>query len=815
MRKKKSIGPIASASVALLPMIMQLNGGPARAQAIEQVPALSEVVVTAQYREQGSQDTPISLAAISGTRIAEMGVRAPADLQFLVPNFTLAETGISTNIFVRGIGSGVNQGFEQSVGYYIDGINYPRAQQARMPFLDLERVAVLRGPQAILFGKNSIAGALNVSTAKPTNNFEAFVNTSYEFEYHEAIIEGAVSGPISDRLRARVAARYRDSDGYVQNLTLNQSEPKREEWAVRATLGFDISDNLVGSFKAEFNNFDVSGRHIEIVNEKPVTAGPFKGLEYAQILAIAFGQDSSVLNNTLDNMRSATIDFSKNEQSSYVLELDWGLGGHELSSISAFTNLDYNELCDCDFTGAHIFLGGLQESYAQFSQEFRLTSPVWDQFDYLVGAYIQTSDHDFADQIMVPANSVLVPAINGLMPGAGSLIAATEARRNANVNADFYSVFAQANVRPLDRLTLQIGGRLTRELKNGSRTLTITGPDGTPLPALQAGAPIVYGSVFDVASTNLGDLGPPGEALIAGLGQIPVRATRNETRFSPDIKLLWQASTDAMFYFSWATGFKSGGFDFRANNRGVSPTLADSFVFEDEKATNYELGTKVTFLGGSAEFGAAGFYTQYDDLQITIFDGTLGYNVGNAASADVRGIEFDGRIALSDYIILSGALALTDFEFTDFKNGQCYIGQNPDVDFDGDGTPELCDYTGNSNQLVSDVQANLSLNVHYPIHPEYQLSGIIDLFYTSDYDSSATFDPALKQGSYSTIDARLALHPNNGGWEIALLGKNLTDQQVLQFGGDTPLSGPIFGAKSNYAFFSQGRTLTLQARARF
>ena len=601
MHRNKSIGAAALATAALLLLVMPLNGGPARAQTIEQVPALSEIVVTAQYREQGTQDTPISLAAISSARIVETGIRTPTDLQFLVPNFTLAETGISTNIFIRGIGSGVNQGFEQSVGYYIDGIHYPRAQQARMPFLDLERIEVLRGPQAILFGKNSVAGALNVSTAMPTSNFEAYVNTSYEFEYHEAIIEGAISGPISDRLRARVAARYRDTDGYVQNLTLDRSEPARKEWAVRATLGFDISDNLAGSFKAEFNNFDVSGRHIEIVNEKPVAAGPFTGLQYAQILAIAFGQDSSVLNNVQDNLRSATMDFSKNEQSSYVLELDWGLGGHELRSISAFTNLDYNELCDCDFTAAHIFLGGLQESYAQFSQEFRLTSPLWDQFDYVVGAYIQTSDHDFADQIMVPANSVLVPAINGLMPGAGSLISATEARRNASVEADFYSAFAQANVRPLDRLTLQIGGRITRELKDGFRTLTITGPDGSPLPALQAAAPIVYGSVFDVTSTNLSELGPPGEALIAGLGELPVRGTRNETRFSPDIKLLWQASDDALFYLSWATGFKSGGFDFRANNRGVSPTLANSFVFEDEKATNYELGTKVTLLEGSAE----------------------------------------------------------------------------------------------------------------------------------------------------------------------------------------------------------------------
>ena len=143
---------------------------------------------------------PVSISAVTGDTITEAAIQKAEDIQFLVPNFTLTETGIGTNAFVRGIGSGINQAFEQSVGTYIDGVY-------------LERVEVLRGPQSILFGKNSVAGALNITTAKPTDAFEGSLMASYEFENTESIVEGIVSGPISDRVRYRVAARSRISTG--------------------------------------------------------------------------------------------------------------------------------------------------------------------------------------------------------------------------------------------------------------------------------------------------------------------------------------------------------------------------------------------------------------------------------------------------------------------------------------------------------------------------------------------------------------------------------------------------------------------------
>ncbi|MBT8090759.1 MAG: TonB-dependent receptor [Gammaproteobacteria bacterium] len=783
---------------------------------------LDEITVTAAYREQGLQDVPVSISAVTGDMIANVGLQKVEDIQFLVPNFNMTETGISTNIFIRGIGSGINQAFEQSVGTYIDGVYYGRAQQARAPFLDLERVEVLRGAQSILFGKNSVAGALNITTAKPGDEFEGSVFVSNEFEDSEMIVEGMLSGPFSDTVRARVAVRSRELDGYMTNATLNRDEPNREDWAVRGTLQADLTPDLTATLKVDVGEFDVTGRHIEVVNEQPATTGPFAGtgLIYSQALAGAFMQDPSVLNVVKDGIRSSNGDFSNNESTSYVLTLDWALGEHDLKSISAFSDFEYDEFCDCDYTGAVVFGAALQEQYEQFSQEFRLSSPLRDDYDYILGVYYQTSDHDYADQILVPANSVLVPALNGnplLPPGSGTAIAASKADRLAFVKNDVLSAFAQFNWHLNEAWTLQLGGRITQDERDGRRTLRILGLDGNPLPPAQGLAPVVYSAAFRITSEELvpiAAVNPLAAGLLARDGTLPVAGTRDKTKFSPEIKLVWDATDDALLYFTWAQGFKSGSFDFRANNRGVSPTMAESFEFDDEEATNFELGGKFSLADGAAEINAAAFFTDFSDLQISIFDSGLGFNVGNAATAEVLGLEVDGRWAATENLTITGGFAVTDFEFTNFRNGQCYFGQTPNVDFDGNGTPELCDYTGKSNQMVSDFQGNVAFNFTYPVFNDMEFTALLDVFYTSEYDASATFDPALVQDAYSMYNLRLGIGPAEGNWEIALLGKNLGDEKVLQFGGDTPLAS-TFGFKSNYAFYSRGRQFTLQGVLRF
>jgi len=777
--------------------------------------SLEEIVVTAAYREQGLQDVPVSISAVTGETISRAAIQKAEDIQFLVPNFTLTETGIGTNAFIRGAGSGINQAFEQSVGTYIDGVHFGRAQQWRSPFLDVERVEVLRGPQSILFGKNSVAGALNISTAKPTDEFEGSLAASWEFENEESIIEGMVSGPISDRVRYRIAARQRELKGYMFNATLGEDEPNREDWTVRGTLEFDVTDNLVATFKAEVGEFDVDGRHIEIVNELPAAGGPFQGLQYNQILTGVFGADPSVNNVVQDDIRSSNGDFSYNDSENFALTLDWALGDYNLESITALSTFEYDEFCDCDFTGADVFGAALQETYDQFSQEFRLSSPIGERYDYIAGIYYQTSEHDYKDQITVSPTSVLIAAINAANPGFGNLVAGTQASRLATVDADVISAFAQFNWHLSESFTLQLGARITNDQRDGFRTLEIVSGDFSPLPPAQAAAPLVYANLFGISSTNLANLGPTGAALIGLLGELPVEGSRDKTKTSPEIKLVWSVGSDNLLYLSAAEGFKSGSFDFRANNRNFYPDMATSFEFEDEEATNFEFGGKFLLADGAMELNFATFFTEYDNLQISIFDGVLGFNVGNAASAEIKGLEVDMRWAATDSLTISGGLALTDFEFTDFENGQCYFGATPDVDIDGDGVPELCDYTGNSNQMVSDVQGNVSFDFRTPVGRNLEFGALLDVFYTSDYDASATYDPGLVQDSYTMLNARVSIGSQSGRWTIAALAKNLTDERVLSFGGDTPLAGSTFGAKSNYAFYGRGSTISLQGTVRF
>ncbi len=808
---------------------------------------LEEIVVTAQHREQSLKDVPISVAVISGDYLKEQSIERMADLQFSVPNFTMAESGIGTNVFIRGIGSGNNQGFEQSVGIYVDGIHHGRAQQSRAPFLDLARIEVLRGPQSILFGKNSVAGALNMTTAKPTEEFEGSASVEYEPNDNEKEGTLILSGPLSDKMRVRVAARYHEMDGYIENLTLGQNEPNQKDWTVRGTIAYDVSENLTATLKVEKSSFDVLGRNIETDGELPAESGSFTGLLYSQVLGI-FGQDASVGNNVLDGKRHANGDFSYNDQTEAVLTLDWQLGEHSLTSVSGYSKFNFDDNCDCDFTGGNIFTLPLAEEFKQFSQEFRLTSPGGEKFDYLVGAFFQTSDHTYTDGLMIDGASVLVPVLNanpalaGFAPlfgalgvaGAGEILADTSGGRIAKVDSDVYSAFGQFSYHISDDLTLQVGGRLTHENKEGSRILTTYNIDGSELTGAKRLAPDFLGLIFQVAESNaygsdfatlVQELipGPVGAALGAAytptfaffedkLGRHPVAGTRSETKFSPDIKLTYDVSDDAMVYASWVKGSKSGGFDFRANQKSRSDTMRDAFEFEDENATNYEVGGKLVVADGAAEINFAAFFTQIRDLQVSIFDGKLGFNVGNAAAADVKGLEVDGRWQAGENLTLNASVAYTDFEFKDYVNGQCYFGLAPNGPSAANGD---CDYSGQTNQLVSKWQGSVGFNHEYGISNDLLIQTSANMFFTSEYHASAQLDPKLMQPGYAKINARIALLSQDNGWQFAILGENLTDKKVKLFAGDAPLSGSTFGAISNYNFMSRGRTITLQASMKF
>jgi len=708
----------------------------------------------------------------------------------------MTETGVSTQMYIRGIGSGNNQGFEQSVGQYVDGIYYGRQQQIRAPFFDLQRVEVLRGPQGILFGKNTIAGALNLSTAEPTDELEVDITTLYEFKNDLSEINAVFSGPLSNNLRARLALRGNYESGYINNSNLNRDEPDREDNAARLSLDWDLSPDLNIGLKLESNSFDAIGRQIEIVQDSAAPAGPFTGLNFAQISSGVLGQPA--LDSDLDYRRqSNAAEYSNNQLENLTLDINYDLNGNTLTFLSGYVSYDFNERCDCDYTPSDVFEVGLSEDYEQFSQEIRLSSPTGGEVEWVAGAYLQSSEMNSTEAIDIPATSVLgslallnpALALMSNLPGTG-------ARRLNTHDADLWALFAQGSWYATDNLRLTVGARYTSEDKDAFRQIDILDLATGSITANPL-APITYNEIFALHSVQtLGytavstGITSPGHSL---------NGNRSESQFTPLINVQWNASDDTMYYANYSRGFKAGGFDARANN-------PFSFEFEDEETDSFELGMKSLLADGRAEINAALFFTDYEDLQVSQFDGALGFNVGNANETQVRGIEIDGRFAISEALTLSYAYSYLDFEFKDFRNGNCYNYQTPNGDV-VNGIP-LCNFTGLRGQYTPSSNLSLFFDYTRSLGNNLDFFSNLNLNYSGSQNIHDNLDPQYKIDSQTRVNLRLGVRNDN--WLFAFVGKNLTDEDVLTYAGNVPISASVFGTNTFYAFVDRPRQYALE-----
>ncbi|MEH6519234.1 MAG: TonB-dependent receptor [Halioglobus sp.] len=768
---------------------------------------LEEVIVTAQKRTESLQDVPISVAAVSNQKMADFGIVDMENLSSYVPNFTINETGISTTVTVRGISSGINPGFEQSVGMYNDGIFYGRDQLARVPMMDLERVEVLRGPQGILFGKNSIAGAVSMISAKPTEELEGSIRGLYEPDADEKDIRATISGPITDNLGGRLAILYREMDGYMDNTFLDRDEQQEEETFIRGSLQWHASDTFVANLKVSRATFDVEGRNIEVFG----SVGSPDHLTVLNTLQGSLGRPA--VGTEQDYKRDSNGDFSDNTVDNVTLKMDWDLEPFTVTSITGFVEYEYDEICDCDFSGALVFDAGFQEDYSQFSQELRFTSPGGETIDYIGGLFYQTSELTYDDSINLVDGTILTQVLLGAAPPLAPLANLSASQRNYEQDSDLWAVFAQVTWNINNAWRLTVGGRYTDENKEASRIqqhVSSPGLGGSTLPTAPDGSPLSgpYNIMFGLFGIEPYDT---------------IEGDRDEGAFTPVVTTQWDAGDDTMLYATWTKGFKSGGFDARSNahpdpsvvnavNALTGSDLVGSWEFEEEEANSAELGAKMRFAGGMAELNAALYYTEYTDLQVSQFDGTLGFNVTNAGEATVQGVELDGRWAATDSLTLSGAVAYLDFNYDAFPNSQCAFGQAPD----SPEFPGLCDATDKRKEYTPEWTASLSADWRRPIG-NMELRAGLDVNYMDSYLYAANLDPATKQDAYAIWNGRIALASASDTWEIAVLGRNLSDETVLNFGGNTPLASTLTsgGGNSYYAFANRPRNIAVQLSYNF
>lgn len=704
---------------------------------------LKEIVVTAQKRAEDLSDVPISITAVTGESIEEYGQANLEQVASAVPNLKITQTAIANRIAIRGIGSGDNKGFEQSVGLFVDGIYYGRDQLSRMPIVDLERIEILRGPQPTLFGKNAIAGAVSMVSRRPTDEFEGSLNALYEFNHKEVKVTGVVSGPIAPDLGVRVVGYYRSMDGYFTNTRQSRTEPNVDEKFVRGILAYDGDGPLSFDVKAEYADFKTKGQPREIYGAVGTYNAVFAGPLF--------------VDTTEDYIRADGGYESDNRIMNAVLNANLDVGDHVLTSTTGYLDYKTRETIDVDFV-APSFLDGtqLQEDYSQFSQELRLTSPDAGLFTYIAGVYYQHSKLDVDDQVRF--NSTFL----GFGPPFNAL-GDTSNDRVYSQSSDLISVFAQGQLAISDRFRITVGARFNHEKKKGSRTLAVVqGPLNTFNPLVVIGT---FRALNIEAHSISGSL--------------------SEDSFDPTVNVQYDVTDDVMLYASYARGTKAGGFDVRSNSLPTTTTVArpGAFKFEAEKAENVEVGLK--YKGRSVAFSVSLYRTNFDNLQTNVFDGTLNFNVRNAAGARTQGVEADMRWAVDDHLTLSGGLAYLDFKFTDFTQGQCYYQQVSNV------TGGFCDYTGKRNTLSPKWTGNVNADFQHDLGGGLKFGANLNADFSSGFVTAANLDPRTDQDGYIKLGGRIAIGAEDDSWSIALVGRNLTNERIKQTSGAVPLATTI------------------------
>lgn len=776
---------------------------------------LEEVIVTAQKRTQSLQDVPISVSAVSGETVEEQGLVNLEAVSASIPTLHIGESTIGEQLFIRGIGSGVNAGFEQSVGTYIDGIYYGRGRSSRNALFDVERIEVLKGPQGTLFGKNTIAGALNITTASPTDEFEGSVSALYEFDQEETIVSGVVSGPLTDNVSARLAVQWAEMDGgWMENTFRGEDEPTSENNIARLSVSWNVSDKLSVDAKYSYSDFSMKGRNAELSDANGKYPGaPFVG-NMAQLVA-PYGEFG-----VLDNKRNiggtpGTVfdrDEMESEANAFVLTVNYDWGNHVLTSITGYTDYDMFDANDNDVTPLDILAMHAEEDYEQFSQELRLTSPGGETLDYILGAYYQYDELNTTQMINV---NLLETSFGSPVPGVvppGFFGPPLFSGRYADMEQDTtsWAVFTQLTWNINDNWRTTLGLRYANDKKEVTQELRLT--------------------EFNDESSPLATVFPPASGVVPGFVQVGIwggpplltfehviDSEIDEGNFTPSLNLQWDVSETAMVYASVSTGYKGGGFDaYYGAAAGIWTSSPEDFEFDEETVLAYELGSKMSLLDGAAELNMALFYNKFDDVQVSTFNGGLSLKVGNAAKTVAKGIELDGRWALTDSFSLSGAVAYVDAYYDEFDGAQCYFGQeavNPDcVDPDGPTGPIVPvgqDMSGNTLQFSPEWSGHLTLEHILPLG-SLELRSALNVDYSDEYAIAADLDPRSIQDSFTRVGLRIALTDIEGRWDVAFIGRNLTDEETSTWANDTPLANGGF-----YHHIDRLRSYAIQARYNF
>lgn len=704
----------------------------AQAQETQQTPddsgGLTEIVVTAQKREQNLQDIPVAVTAIGEEALVNRNVATVSDLPRLAPSLTVTQGNVPTNnsINLRGIGTtAFSTGIEPSVAVIVDDVALLQQAQAFSGLSDIARIEVLRGPQGTLFGKNASAGAINIVSKGASDVFTGSVlgRVTTDDEYR---IDASVAGPIAEGVGFRLNGFYGDRKGHIRELNSGRRLNNDKSYGLRARLEIEPVDAV---------KIDLTYSHS--VSESDGTARTFRSVPAgAAVFGAPVGPSLVGIRPGIGNyaLRIDNPLFNKSRQNTVAGRITVDLGFADLISVTSYQDWRFRFLEDFDLlTGPVLGLptGIVAESTfraKQFAQEVRLVSPSTGDFTYVLGGFYQdgTTDRTFAR-------------------GPSGPVVANWASQSGT---ESYAAFGQFTYDIADTTHLDVGLRWNHE-KVSVEFLNNVRP-ATP-PANNA--------------TCL--------ALCAG--------SETDSVVTGKVALRQDLSDAVMAYASFARGYKGQGYDI---STGFTPARIANIV-RPETSDAYELGLKSRFFDNKVQLNVAAFLSNFSDFQaqsgILLPDNTIQLTLNNVGKVRTKGVEFEFSARPVPELSIDGALSYTDAKVIRFPGAQCYTGQTVGcVDLDGAGPSTVRGQDLAGKRLANAPKVKFNIGATYDILlPDLPFDAFVQADFT--YQSRVNFDllqnPLTVQRAYGVVNGSIGIDQNDrGGLRVALFVNNLFDK---------------------------------------
>ena len=769
---------------------------PAQSVRAESANVIEEIVVTARKREESLQETPVVVNVLTENMINNQRIEGIRDLGTIVPGLITTETTSSTAglVFLRGVGSGsLTPLIDQAVSVNVDGVGISSASLMNAGMFDLERIEVLRGPQALFFGKNSPGGVIALHTKDPTDEFELELSVLYETEGEEPIVRAVISGPLGETLRGRLSVGWSDADNArfdAHNLDVFETGPggvpvqmahatgkdpiQTEKIYVIGTLLWEPSDNFSATLKYAHLEDNQDGHTIFNFQRTQCGLGvpqvfyPVPGVDNCKMDGNVIAGGISPLLTAADpnHPNYQGLGFHRNEEAFMSLEINYDLSDTlTLTSVTGYYDQSDSRIAESSFQAAVGLTNSSAYDKEQWSQELRLSSNYDGAFNFTLGAFYEGRDIEAQNAVTLGSNIAGLPvAVFGLFPiPIGQQFTPQESTA--------YSVFAQFDWELNEQWMLSFGGRYSHEEKE---------------------------SVFEV---NHFAVAPDGGPKV----NIPLLEPKPDwNNFSPEVTLSYQHNDDVMFFASYKTGFKSGGFDAAwkpgdlLRTYGLTGVPYDN-IYDEEEVDGFELGMKSTLADGTLRFNATLYSYEYDGLQLTKLQfsegGVPSLRVLNAASATIEGLELETMwLTPVDGLTLTANLALNNAEYDDFIS-DCHTGQTIAAGCNLNPHPEHGRFTGAdmSGEALSnapDLSATLALDYVMAMGNNWNLGFNLTSSYKDDYNPTAQLYPkSWWQDSYWVTNASLSLFSSDDTWELFVRGLNLGGEYYAATGSVAPFSG--------------------------